>query len=705
MTAIPAESEMLPVLRPDLEIHPGPDAVNGAPTYVIHDPLGGTFEAATWVQAEILRRLRGPQTVDQLLRQLFERTTIRVSREEVTELCADATRKGLTIDSCVATQEPPAPRRIVGPAGLFRSLVFLRIPLLRPDAFLERTVAAVSVLASPVALGLYLIVSIVGVVFLAQRFDAYLATFPYFFNVAGALTFALAIMAVKSVHEFSHAYVAKALGNRVPVMGVALIFLFPVAYADVTDSWRMRSRRKRLLISLAGVLAELVCAGLALFVWGLSSPGPLKSVCFVVSSVTLLSTLIVNLNPAMRFDGYYVLSDLLGIDNLQTRAFAALRWLLRRHVLGMPVAHPEPDFSPRRLALLVGYAAGAWVYRLGLYTGIALMLYHRVTKTVGILLFLLALYTFLAKPVVGEMIRILRMRALLSWNPRTVGAAFLCGAGLLWVALPLPRWQAVPATTDAQARQIIYAPGDGVLRDVSVEPNARVNRGQTLFVLESRELEAQAEIARLDVQRIELELALIRGDESQRALLPQKTEELARAGARLETIHAALEANRVVAEVDGVVAEWDESLRAGTPIGVKQVLGKIIDARAPRVVAYVRHDLVPDVAVGSSVYFCSDARPGRLSGVVTFIKPVRTTFLEHRGLSSLAGGDIAVTMDSLKRLEVMDSYYEVEIALDEPPAALRIGQTGQVWLRSAPRSRLMNWLRSGYRVLVRESNL
>lgn len=690
----------LPVLRPDIEFHLGPAECDGAPTYVLHDPLRGTFEKLTWVQAEILRRLRVPWTLDRLLAHLRSESTIRVSADDITRLCADAAGRGLTCGQ-LAT-----PRRtsLGGIATLFRRLVYLRVPLCRPDAFLARTVGTVRHLASPAALTLYLAFTLAGLIWLVQRFDAYLATFPYFFNAAGAATFTLAIIAIKTIHEFSHAYVAKALGNRVPSMGVALIFLFPVAYADVTDSWRMRSRRRRLPIALAGVLAELVLAGLALFIWGISPPGTLKSLCFVVSSVTLVSTLVLNLNPARRYDGYYVLSDLLGIDNLQSRALAVLRWLARRHLLGLPLPPPEAPLPRRRLVTLVAYALGASAYRAVLYAAIALMLYHWLAKALGVIVFCAALYTFIIRPIVHETVQLWRLRPLWRWNWRAPLVAALVLLILLWAALPLPRRQSVPATTVAGDTQVLYAPGAGVLRELHVALNDQVKAGQTLFVVESADLNAQAEIARLDIERLDVELAVIKSDARQRALLPQKTEELARAQARLDSLRAAIERNRCVAQVDGVVMEWDDSVREGTPISADQVLGRIVDGRAPRIVGYVRDDLAGDVTLGTRLAFCSDAEPGRLAGTVTFVEPVRSTVLEQRGLASVARGDIAVVPDAHGRLEMLDSYYKVEVALDAPPPELRVGQTGALWLRTSPRSRLADLWRYVQGVVLRESS-
>jgi len=697
----------LPVLRPDVEFFAGPDDPDGAPTFVLHDPLRGTFERATWVQAEVLSRLRQPRAMGPLLAELARNTTIKVTAEDVQGLCADVRRRGLTLDTQIALEEPGAAGASVGRrglAGLFRHLVFARIPLLRPDEFLSRTVTWVRPLGSRPAFVLYALIAVLGLVALAQRFDAYLATLPYFFNPAGALAFALAVVAVKVLHEFSHAYVAKAMGNRVPTMGVVLIFLFPVAYADVTDSWRMRHRRRRALISLAGVTAELVVAGAALLAWAISPPGLVRSLAFTLSSATLLTTILLNLNPAMRRDGYYLLSDLLGIDNLQSRAFAATRWLLYRHLLGLPVAAPEPGLRPGRMAILASYTAVAWVYRLIVYVGIALMLYHRVTKVVGAILFALAIYTFLLRPVAMEVFGVFRLRRVLSWNWRTATAAAACASLAFWLAWPLPRWQAVPAVTAARESQVVYAPGEGVIRELLVRPQSWVNNGQTLLVIASPELEAQADLARLEVERLGLELAIVKTDERRRALLPQKLEELARAQARLEGLEKALERNCLRAGLDGVVVEWNEALHVGSAVGTRQVLGRIVNPDQPGATAYVPDRLAHDVRIGQQVYFCADAPPGRQVGRVSFVDSVPTVIMDHLALASVAGGPIAVSPDAAGHLRVLDSYYRIEVALEEP-ADFRLGQTGRLWLRAAARSRLAELLRHLHRVLLRESSL
>jgi putative peptide zinc metalloprotease protein len=485
MAQLAPQADRLPTLRPDVELRRGTDDADGAPTFLLHDPLRGTFDKLSWAQAEIVRRLRRPTTLTQLLGELMTDSTVRAKPNEVQQLCQDVHRHGLTQDTRwmppAALEQAAALKHRAAGLRAFAKLLYCRIPLLQPDTFLDHTVHWVRWLGSPFLRLVYLCVGVLAAMLLTQHWDAYIATLPRFFNAAGIVAFVLAIAAIKTVHEFSHAYVAKAHDTRVPSMGIALILMLPVAFADVTDSWRLRSRRQRLWISAAGVTAELVIAAFAVVGWALSPPGLLQSVCFILSSTTIVSTLVVNLNPAMRYDGYYVLSDLLAIDNLQTRAFAAIRWAFHRFLLGLHEAPPEPRLRGQLLATLLTYAVGAWLYRLVLYSAIALMLYHRFTKVVGIALFIGVAFTLFVRPIAAETVSLWQRRR--TWRPNWRGGltGLVLLALLTWLAWPLPRHTAIPATTVAAQQQVLYAPGP-VCWDRSVCHEMRTSSGDRRFL-------------------------------------------------------------------------------------------------------------------------------------------------------------------------------------------------------------------------------
>ena len=181
-------------------------------------------------------------------------------------------------------------------------------------------------------------------------------------------------------------------------MGVALIFMLPVCYCDTSDTWRLTDRRQRLLVSAGGLLVELGVATIAGLLWLLLPDGIPRTLMFFVAVTSLATSIFINLNPFMKFDGYYLLSDALGVDNLQTRSFANLRWQLRRWLTGSAEEKPHriPESSHAVMNL---YAACTWLYRLILYFTICWMVYQFWFKALGLLLMTGVFITMIVKPL------------------------------------------------------------------------------------------------------------------------------------------------------------------------------------------------------------------------------------------------------------------------------------------------------------------
>ena len=189
---------------------------------------------------------------------------------------------------------------------------------------------------------------------------------------------------MKVIHEMGHALTAKRYGCRVPSMGIALLVLWPVLYTDVTETWKLVSRRQRLAVGLAGVTAELVFAVFATLAWSFLPDGPVRGAAFILATTSWIATLLLNLSPFMRFDGYFVLSDWLEMPNLHARAFAIARWWLRERLFGLGEPPPE-ELPPGRRRFLIVFSFATWFYRVTVFLGIAVLVYHFAIKALGIL--------------------------------------------------------------------------------------------------------------------------------------------------------------------------------------------------------------------------------------------------------------------------------------------------------------------------------
>ena len=174
--------------------------------------------------------------------------------------------------------------------------------------------------------------------------------------------------------------------------------MWPVLYTDTNDVWRLKNHRQRLAVSSAGVLTELGIALWATFLWVLVPDGLLRSMLFLLSTTTWVSTVLINVSPFMRFDGYFILMDALDMPNLHGRSFALARWKLREWLFALDEPRPE-QLSPAREHGLIAFAWATWIYRLVVFLGIAVLVYHFAVKLVGILLFMVEILWFVLMPL------------------------------------------------------------------------------------------------------------------------------------------------------------------------------------------------------------------------------------------------------------------------------------------------------------------
>ena len=355
----------LPILRDDLELLPGPKVRGGAPTWTIYDPVRSRYFRISQVAFELLNHwhLGDWSKISEAVAHVSGRRPQEVERDWIVRF--------LNANMLIRRESPAdmADLSMVHQAGntswfnwALHHYLFFRIPLVRPQRFLDATLPLARLFMSTGALIALLLIAVFGGYLALRQWDAYLATFLHFTNTEGLLWYGLALLLAKVLHELGHAYTATHYGCRVPSMGFAFLVMWPVLYTDTSDAWRLTRKDQRLVIGAAGMFSELALAVLATFLWSFLPDGPARSAAFIVATVTWVMTLAVNLNPFMRFDGYYLLSDALEVENLQDRAFAHAKWWMRERLFGFGDGAPEA-FPAHLARILIAYAVATWVYR------------------------------------------------------------------------------------------------------------------------------------------------------------------------------------------------------------------------------------------------------------------------------------------------------------------------------------------------------
>ena len=519
MQAAQPDDTTLPPLREDLSISPGAPLMNGAPSWVIYDPIRHRFFQVGQRTIEMISGWSSG-TVARLQFELKTKRALRIGEQEVR-----AVREFLKSSDLLAESGSGVAKSFDRRAGAQRSslinwalhrYIFFRVPLLRPNAFLKATWPLVWPLFSRGFVALTAVVLILALYLASRQLSDVQAHFRGAFSLTGAMTYAVALIFVKILHELGHAYQAVARGLRVPVMGVAFIVMFPLLYTDTTDAWRLRKRRDRVMVDLGGIMVELTLAIYSTLLWCFLPDGPARNAAFAVATVSWVFSLLVNLNPLMRFDGYYLLADSLGIHNLQPRSFAMGKWALREFLFGLGAPPPE-KLSGRMRVFMVVYSYAVWIYRFFLFLTIALIVYALSFKALGIILFLAEIMFFIATPILREIKVWIDMRERILRSLRTWGTFVVVTLLGALAVIPMSGRIHVPAVLDEARQQAIYSSIDGRLKEVFVTDGQAVRAGDPLFSFENPELPLQIQQAR---QRIALNEARLRagaGDAVERA--------------------------------------------------------------------------------------------------------------------------------------------------------------------------------------------
>ncbi|MCR4510036.1 biotin/lipoyl-binding protein [Pseudomonas sp. 32.2.56] len=668
----------LPSLRADLQLSPAGPALDGSPQWTLADPLRGSYFK---LGATAMRLLRHWQlgAAEQVLQAANREPGIPLGQGELEELLRFLRGHDLITSTDSEQRASYAAKAEQLHQSLWQRLLhqylFFRIPLWRPDAFLDRTWPWLHRHGpNLLRFGLPLLLCL-GVFLAARDWERFIATFPHLFSLGGAVSFAIALTFAKLCHEFGHAYMAKRAGCRVQSMGLAFMVMLPMFYTDVSDAWRVNDRRSRLLIGAGGVLAELLLACIALLAWSLLPDGPAHTAAFMLASATWITTLVINLNPFMRFDGYFLISDLWGVDNLQNRAFALCRWRLREALFGYGEPAPEPwSASMQRKLLIWGY--GSWLWRAALFIGIALAVYHMFFKLLGIFLMLVELAWFIGLPIWREMQEWSKRRAQADSRKVLITGLGL-GAVLLVLIVPWRSSVEIPALLEASRASALHAPVAARLKAVHVRDGQSVAAGDVLLELDSPDLDSRQAIVRREIEILQLQLKrqAVRSETvADSAILEQN---LAIAVAQYRGLTAQRQRLQLRAPHDGQVRDLPADLTAGRWLLTQQPLLRVVEQQV-RLRGYLAEESLWRVEPGSNGHFIASADPLRPALAVT-LSEVDTTgaaYLDQAALASDHGGPIAVRRDEQQRAQPLQAQYGVRLTPQEPGVPLTQPQLG-----------------------------
>jgi putative peptide zinc metalloprotease protein len=518
------------------------------------------------------------------------------------------------------------------------------------------------------------------------RLDEFFHTFNQFFSLEGIAATLITLGFVKIVHEFAHAFTAIRYGVKVPHMGVAFIVMYPVLYTETTGSWQLSSRRARFHIAIAGVTAELCLAAIFLALWHVFPAGSLgQSACFLVVCVSLVGSLLVNLNPLMRFDGYYMLSDATGFDNLQSRSIAFARYHLREILFGLQESPPE-KLAARDAHFLTIFGAALLVYRFFLFAGIAVLVYHVFFQPLGFFLMLVEILWFILIPLWSELKIWWTKRTQIKQSRRSLVPAIVVGAALLFALIPWKTSVLLPAVAHAGEYRRFYAPAPSEILMVQVKDGQLVKEGDILAVLQSPDLEFKLRVAQHALDTLETLRRRVQSDPV--AILDPALSDAAIEKARLTVVTLEDQKKRLTmtAPFNGVVRDLNMELQEGRYIRTDEPMFVLIDPDSGTVVtAYATEDESEKMNADAKAEFVSADRSIHLKGLaLSVISSTGQSAIDWPELSSLFGGPVAADRSEAGEIVPRRSLYMVQTgAMAE---TLPMARTGYLRVDSTPDS-------------------
>ena len=688
-------------LRPRVEVRR--QVFRGERWHVLYDPFNNQFFRVRPEAYAFIARLRPDRTVEEAWQETLDDDPDGApGQEDVIQLLAQLYHANLLHYKVAADSEQffARYRKRKQRERLFTwsNLMFARFPLVDPDAALNRAEPVLRWLFRPWAAVVWCGVIGWAVKTCVDHSAELGAASGNVLAPSNLVLLYLGIVLVKTLHELGHAAACKHFGGEVHTLGVMLLFFSPLPYVDVTSSWAFRERWRRIAVASAGVVAELFVAGLAALFWASAGPGFWRDLAFDMMISAGVTTVLFNANPLLRYDGYYVLSDLIDLPNLYQRAQQMLVYLAEKHLFGVRKAPALAD-SRRERDWLAGYGMLSVAYRIIVFTGI-------VWAISGRFLIVGALIAVFCAAAWG-LVPLIRFGHYLVASPRlerTRGRALGVTLGLAAVAmlglflLPAPQRLQAAGVVQSTALAEVTIGVDGELEKLETPSGTSVQTGQPLARLHNAELVHQIAAARAQLGELEAlwHAGLHQGSRTRAALeegiaaVRSRVQDLEERQTKL-VVTAPISGTWVGPRADELMGRW---LTRGT------ALGNIIGSARFEFLA-----VVPQA--DSSRLFAHETEAShatvRLHGQAETALPVsglvgiqaEQSRLPSAALAQNAGGEIALARDAGREPIAAESFFEVRAGIEPQPGALLYqGLTGRISFPLPAEPLGLQWLRA-----------
>lgn len=668
-------AELKPALIPQVQIER--HIYRGKVWFVLQEQSGGRYHRLTPSAYSLVAAMNGSRTIQTIWEQANQSGSgDECTQNDLVDLLvnlhtANLLQAGVTPDSGALLSRYKKKRQ-----ASFKQYVLnpmsIKIPLVDPDKALEWASPLFSRLFSPAGFLIWFGVMVFALIQLAEHW----AELTHDLNgrllsSGNLLVMALVFPVVKLLHELGHGIATKVWGGKVHEMGLMFLVFAPVPYVDASASSSFPSKTQRAIVAASGMMVELFLAALALYVWLLVEPGVVRAVAYNVMIIAGVSTLIVNGNPLLRYDAYYILTDLIEMPNLATRGPKYLAYVWDRYVFGVQ-DRQQPNESADEKKWLIFYTPLAWGYRLFVTLSISLFIANQFFFF-GVVMALWGVLTQLGLPLWKAWRHVTRGPQLHRQRPWAIKSSSVL------LALVVMLLGVVPAPLRTVAEGVVWLPDNAMLRAGEsgffrqwlVKPGSVVTKGTPVFVLDNPELSAELSVAKAKVDEASARYQAEQFTDLTKAAVSRRVLQ------QEQTVLAKLEQKAALligyAESDGVLVAARPEDFPMSFMKKGELVGHILERKTlftRVVISQDNIDLVRSRSKAAEIRFADSVSQRHVTDFLR--RPAGgVNELPSAALSVNGGGVIPTLPDDPQNLKTLDRYFVVDLRIpaNTPPAA------------------------------------
>jgi putative peptide zinc metalloprotease protein len=594
--------------------------------------------------------------------------------------------------------------------GYLTNILFIRIPALDPDRFLDKTIGIVGRLFTPWGLALWLAMVGTALFFLSGRTESLISGASKILDPNRLPLLYLSFAFIKAIHEFGHAYACKKFGRdsgsggEVHVMGIMFLVFTPLPYVDASSSWAFRRKWHRIIVGAAGMFVEIAVASIAAVVWAVTHEGStVNAIAYNMIFVGSVSTILFNANPLLRYDGYYILSDVMEIPNLAQRSKEYVYYLVRKY--GWKVRNPRnPSHTPGESVRLAIYAIASMAYRIFISVAI-LMFVTRRLPFLGALLAVAAIIGWVIVPI-GKFIHylasnseLMRVRARAVLSSLAVPAVILAALGLI----PAPDRCYVEGFVDPIQYAVVHAGADGFLAEHFPSGKAASPDGPPLVRCTNPALEAQ--LRQYEAERRCLMAKRSLAQTKDMASVQIVDEQIRATDEKIQRVRSQLADLDIRAPFAGTWLSPQIDRRKGAYLHRGDEVGRVATLDNVLVRAVAGQDVVGLLVVEANqrVEMRPDRRPDiTFTGTIKQFLPAGQDRLPSAALGYAGGGSVAVATEDPRGTKTSERFFEIQVNPGPDSAGqLLAGQRVIIRFEAEPKPYLLQWWRGLLQLIQR----